>query len=433
MTVITGAAFATDGSPVKSGNMLNSDKKEQLSVDPDRIPGIIFDDSIGDWVVDRFAGNSTAGMNIYQGPALEVGGLRNVVQTLMTPDGTVYIACGTMGHSSLVVELMQVSPDGTLYLVMEKNGLIEGAMSDCLAGRPIWNPKEKALYLTGPNCLRKVVNKSDGSRWVKVVAGIPYKAPDPKEKLKNGPAKKALFKSFQRGVVCNSRGIFYWLESMPRSGRLRKIEKGIVSTIPLKRPDNTSKYFLNLAMGGTGPWLLSLGEKDDTLYISDYYGQDGYVVLKCDVNTGLLTRCCGMNRRAKETFTTFMVQRHKRFKGETDGPALTHVSGNSGMWGTYDAFHNALWIGCPDSSRVRRLKLGGDGWVRTVFCARRPGTKTMRYNDNDLGIPGEQFMAHYPAVVGLDAEGGVFITNFWNKTGVWRAYNMKEVKKSNEN
>jgi len=53
-----------------------------------------------------------------------------------TPDGTVYIACGTMGHCSVAVELVKVTPDGELRLVMEREGLIEGPMADCRrAGR----------------------------------------------------------------------------------------------------------------------------------------------------------------------------------------------------------------------------------------------------------------------------------------------------------
>jgi len=393
--------------------------------DLENLPGIIFDGSIGDWVVDRFAGNSTAGTRIYQGPAREVGGLRNIKQALAMPDGTVYMACGTMGHCSLLVDLVKVTPDGTLRLVMERNGRVEGPMEECRAGRPIWNPKGKALYLTGPNCLRKVVKKPDGSRWVEVVAGIPNKAPGPKEKQQDGPAKQATFKSFDRGVVCNSRGTFYWLESMPRSGRLRRIENGVVSTVPLKRPDNASQYFLNFAMGSG---LLSLGENDDTLYISDYYGQDGYVVLKCDLKTGLLTRICGVNREAMKTMSPSQLEVFKRYHSETDGPALTHVGGNSGMLGHYDAFHNALWISCADPLRLRWLKLDGDGWVRTVFGAKRPETKRQRYDDNGLGIPGEQFEAHYPHTIGFDAKGGVFVNNFWNNTGVWRAYSRKEAK-----
>jgi hypothetical protein len=108
---------------------------------------------------------------------------------------------------------------------------------------------------------------------VEVVAGVPNKAPPKKGKPQDGPAKEATFESFCRGVVCNSQGTFFWLESIPYSGRLRRIENGIVSTVPLKRPDNPSNYFLNFAMGGNSCGLLSLGENDDTLYISDYYGR----------------------------------------------------------------------------------------------------------------------------------------------------------------
>ena len=181
-------------------------------------------------------------------------------------------------------------------------------------------------------------------------------------------------------------------------------------------------------MGGAGCWLLSLGENDDTLYISDYYGQDGYVVLKCDVKTGLLTRVCGINRKARKAFSPSQEKIFKRCRGEADGPALTHAGGNSGMWGTYDAFHRALWIGCPDAMRLRWLKLGGDGWVRTVMGARRPKTKRQRYDDNGLGFPGEQFRLHHPWVIGFDAKGGVFLGHTGNQTGVWRAYTKKEVK-----
>ena len=118
----------------------------------------------------------------------------------------------------------------------------------------------------------------------------------------------------------------------------------------------------------------------------------------------------------------------ERYRSETDGPALTHVGGNSGMLGHYDAFHNALWISCADPLRLRWLKLDGDGWVRTVLGAKRPETKRQRYDDNGLGIPGEQFEAHYPHTIGFDAKGRVFVNNFWNNTGVWRAYNKKEAR-----
>ena len=43
--------------------------------EPQNRPEVIADPSAGDWIVDRFAGNSTAGPRFFQGPAREVGGL----------------------------------------------------------------------------------------------------------------------------------------------------------------------------------------------------------------------------------------------------------------------------------------------------------------------------------------------------------------------
>jgi hypothetical protein len=98
------------------------------------------------------------------------------------------------------------------------------------------------------------------------------------------------------------------------------------------------------------------------------------------------------------------------------------------MVGLYDPFHGAIWVGCPDAGRFRWMKLGGDGWVRTVFGARRPGTKGQAYDDNGLGISGEQFKNRWSVVCGSDSKGGVFVSQTANPTGVWRAYNKKEVK-----
>ncbi len=395
--------------------------------DMDNLPGIVFDDSIGDWVVDRFAGNDKAGPLLYQGPAREIGGLATPKEVLATPDGTVYIVCGGTGLGVAWAELMKVAPDGMARLMMAADGLIEGPLEECQAGRPLWNPKEKALYLTGPNCLRKVIEKPDGSRWVEVVAGIPNKPPAPPPYGKpytpqDGPAREATFQSLYRGVVCNSRGTFFWLEDQA----LRRIEDGTVSSVPLKLQEEIRSFYF--AMGGTNTGLLSLGEDDDTLYISDYYGRNGYCVYRCDVKTGELTRVCGVRHKDRKTWPPSLAERHKRLIGETDGPALTHASGNSGLWGNYDPFHRAIWIGCPDALRCRWLKLDGDGWVRTVLGALRPETKRQPIDDNGLGIPGEQFMAHYPRVAGFDAQGGVYLAHWGNPTGIWRAYLKKEVK-----
>jgi hypothetical protein len=382
------------------------------SADLANLPEVIFDESVGDWVVDRFAGNTMAGSWFYQGPAREVGGLRPRKcpgECVATPDGTVYVMCGLDGGS--FAQLVEVDPDGTLHLLMGNKGLIEGPMELCRAGHPIWNPRENTLYLGGLNCVRKVVNKPDGSRWVELVAGVPGKAG-----RQDGPAQQATFQSFYRGAVCNSRGTIFWLEDQG----LRRIEDGTVSSVPLKFAEKEESF--NFIMRQN---LLSLGENDDTLYISDHYGTGHQRILRCDLKTGQLTRVCGINPKAGG-------DRHRRFGREADGPALTHASDNSGMSGHYDPFHRALWISGPDAQRLRWLKFDGDGWVRTVIGALRPGTKPQRLGTkefNGLGIPGEQFISdRYNYYAGTDAKGGLFMIQWTDVTGVWRAYNKKEVK-----
>jgi hypothetical protein len=382
---------------------------------------VVFDDSVGDWVVDRFAGNSMAGSWLYQGPALEVGGLRRAGppgECVATPDGTVYIMCGLDGGS--FASLVEVSPDGTLRLLMGNKGLIEGPMELCRAGHPIWNPKEKTLYLAGLNCLRKVVQKPDGSSWVELVAGIPNKPPTPPPYGKpyvpqDGPAREATFQSWYRGGVCNSRGTIFWLEDRG----LRRIENGTVSSVPLTFAEEARSF--NFIMHAN---LLTLGGNDDTLYISDTYGAGHQRILRCDLKTGTLTRACGITAAGGDP--------HKRRGKEADGPALTHASDNSGMWGHYDPFHRAIWINGPDAQRLRWMKLDGDGWVRTVIGALRPETEPLRLGPRELngaGIPGEQFISdRYNYYAGTDSKGGLYIIRWTDTTGVWRAYNRKEAK-----
>ncbi|KPK48209.1 MAG: hypothetical protein AMK72_07365 [Planctomycetes bacterium SM23_25] len=385
------------------------------AMDLDNLPTTIFDDSVGDWVVDRFAGNSLTGSVLYQGPAREVGGLCTAHapgQVVAAPDGTVYIMCGLSGGS--YERLVEVSPDGTLRLLMGEKGLIEGPIGQCRASRPLWNPKENTLYLAGLNCIRKVVKKPDGSSWVELVAGIPYKAPEPKAPPKDGPAKQATLQSFYRGAVCNSRGTIFWLEDRG----LRKIDSGTVSSIPLKFTEKTYGFHFIMRQN-----LLSLGEDDDTLYISDTYGGGHQRVLKCDVKTGTLTRVCGINTAVGNTY--------KRFGKAADGPPLSHASENSGITGHYDPFYNALWINGPDARRMRWMKLDGDRWVRTVMCAARPETKPQPFGLkelNSLGVPGEQVRCHYIYYAGTDSRGGLYLVRWTETDGVWRAYNKKEAK-----
>lgn len=399
----------------KKSLSLELSKKEQSTWGLE-LPLTIFDNSIGDWVVDRFAGNNTTGSQFYQGPAREVGGLQRPNWVIAAGGGTVYASFGLQG--SEVKKLMKITADGMLRLVMEETGAIEGPMEICQAGQPVWNPKEKRLYITGPNCLRKIVEKPDGSRWVKLVAGIPGKAYSNREKPQNGPARQATFQRRYRGVVCNSRGTFFWLEDKG----LRRIENGVVSSVPLKHLEGPKRF--NFAMADN---LLSLGEDDDTLYIADFY-HPGYRILKCDVKTGELTWVAGINRRKERA----LRKKEKRRAGkEADGPALTHAGANSGMKGIFHPFYNALWVGGPDHKRLRWLRMDGDGWVRTAFGARRAQTKPQQFGIQELngtGIPGEHFHLYHSSCIGVDSEGGVYIAGQEDRSGIWRAYNIKAVK-----
>ena len=409
--VVAGVAIRGSAEEERKAGPPQTAANAATSPDLANLPEIIFDDSVGDWVVDRFAGNSMAGSWFYQGPAREVGGLRPrrcPGECVATPDGTVYIMCGLAGGS--FAKLVEVAPDGMLRLLMGDKGLIEGPMELCRAGHPIWNPKEKTLYLGGLNCVRKVVENPDGSHWVELVAGVPNKAG-----RQDGPAKEATFQSFYRGAVCNSRGTIFWLED----NGLRRLEDGVVSSVPLKFTEKDESFSFIMRQN-----LLSLGENDDTLYISDTYGSGHQRILRCDLKTGQLTRVCGINPKADG-------DKYKRFGHESDGPALTHASDNSGIWGHYDPFHRALWINGPDARRLRWMKLGGDGWVRTVIGALRPETKPQRLGlkeFNGVGIPGEQFISdRYNYYAGTDLKGGLFMIRWTDVTGVWRAYNKKEV------
>ena len=395
------------GGEITAGNKSKTPQQqevEELKKSKD-LPRVIPDESVGgQWMVDRFVGNSTAGSHFYQGPALEIGGLQRPDQFVITGDGTAYMTFGLKTTDKK--QLAKVTTDGQLTLMMEEFGAVEGPMELCQAGVPIWNPKEKALYLTGPNCLRRLVEKSDGSRWIEVVAGIPYKPGN-----RNGSADKATFQSQYRGVVCNSQGVFFWLED----NGLRRIENGTVSSVPLTINGKKIKHF-SLAMA-TG--LLSLGENDDTLYISEFYIPRR--IFRCDLRTGQLTKIIGHDEEKKKR------RRKRKGRGgkEADGPALTHFLSNSGVKGYYDSFYNAIWVFGPDSNRLRWYRLDGDGWVRSVIGYQNPKGKSGSFGLKELntaGVPSDQFLYRYCRIAGIDAKGGIYLKMGREESGIWRIY-----------
>lgn len=321
------------------------------------LPLVIMDESASSWTYETFAGNETAGPVFFQGPKLEVP-LYYPSVPVTTPDGTSYLI-DRNGEG-----LMECSPEGKITLLMGKSGLLEGPIEECAYGTPIWNKKDSTLYLSGPNCLRKVTTRQDGTQWVEVVAGIPNVSG-----TLDGPAKSATFPLRCLGLACDSQGVFYWLHAISKrpGGMLRRIKKDSVTTLPLIFDDSTEGF--NWAMGEGD---LSGGENDKVLYISDFFN---FRILKYDIPSGKLTHICGVPDDSTDVYS--------RFGQNADGPALTHVSANSGIRCLYDPFYRNLWVGGPDENRIRWLILK-DNYVKTVM--------------ND-----------WRGVTGLDNQGGVFL------------------------
>jgi hypothetical protein len=366
------------------------------------VPMLVTEEFADDWVVDRFAGNSSAGPKFIQGPAREAGGLGRPGSVACAPDGTVYFP-----FSEGVAE---VSPEGVLRLVIGGGGSgFEGTPDRVRGGSPAWNPKDRMLYLSGGNCIRRLVVKEDGSRTVELVAGTPGKAG-----LDDGPANTATMTTV--GSMCiNSRGAIYFLDGASYGQCIRKLEDGQVTTITrngrggglVDGPLAQAKFNL-IGLGGN----ISLGEEDDVLYMADHWN---YAARRIDVGNGVVTTLAGARKD----------KAGKRFNSNADGPALTHASFNSGCgYCCYDPVHKALWAGGPDESRFRWVK---DGWVRTVIGRHVAGSAGSERTPADaLGVP--KFHVTWSSVNGVDRLGRIYIAASSHPNGLWRAYNPKEVK-----
>ncbi len=370
---------------------------------PENVPKLVLDESADDWVLDRFAGNTTAGQRFFQGPAREVGGLGRPYAVATLPDGRVYIAAAG--------SVLEVSAEGTLRRVIGGGGnAVGGPAAQVSAGSPIYNRKDKTLYITGRNCLRRVVEKEDGSWHLEVVAGTPGKAGH-----QDGSYKEATFKSFYSPTVTDS-GAIYFLDA----GRvLRKIADGKVSTIHPnfrggKRVDGplAQASFNIIGLGGG----ITAGD-GEVLYVADHWN---FCARKIDLDKGVVTTVAFIGKG--------MPDPHKRRNNNVDGPALTHASSNSGCgYARWDPVHKALWLGGPDESRFRWLK---DGWVKTVVGRKIKGSGGChRWNSNALGVPSKVVHLTWNSVVAVDHLGRVYVAASSHKNGLWRAYNTKEIKK----
>lgn len=359
------------------------------------VPRMVLDESASRWVVDRFAGNSTAGPQFFQGPARHVGGLgRPRVAT--TPDGKVFLA--TKEH------LLRISPDGALRLLAgggSNRGDCAGRDAAIQAESMVYSPADGGLYFVHRMipCVRRLFKK-DGAWRVEVVAGSPTEVGDA-----DGAGRIARFKE-PRSVAATSKGTIYLLDG---TRHLRKIEKGRVSTVAKFKG---GKDLVDGPLAGatlaitkmTG--MICLGENDETLYVADHWNR---AVRRIDLKARTITTVAGMpnpNKKRSET----------RFDHQSDGPALTHASFASGSaFVCWDPVHKALWCGGPDTSRLRWLR---NGEVRTVLTCKGKGD----WSQNALGLSGDKVKMQYVQVRAMDSEGRAYIITGTSKTGVWRAY-----------
>ncbi len=371
---------------------------------PANIPLVVEDPMAKDWVVDRFAGNSSAGPIFFQGPAREVGGLGRTV-AVPTPDGRVFVpAAGG---------ICEVSTGGMLRLIAGRpGGTQEGPAHQVDArGALAYHPKDKCLYLAGTNCVRRLVEKPDGSRHIEIVCGTPDR-----KGFTDGPVDAATFTN-PRQIAIDSQGTVYVLDNL---SHLRRIRDGHVTTL--------NKFFYSSGLKD-GPLaearfrLIGLGggfclAGDDTLYVADHWN---FCVRKIDLKTMTVSSAVGMPKpkwkpRAQRT------PLEKRYNSNADGPALTHASFNSGCTNVrWDPVHQRLWCGGPDERRFRWV--GPDGWVRTVIGAK--GTR--KWDRDGLGVPASQVMLIWNAVVAVDVKGRAYLAASSDKHGLWRAYNKREL------
>jgi hypothetical protein len=376
---------------------------------PGGIPLLVPDESAGDWVVDRFAGNSTAGYAFCQGPGPESSGMGRPA-VAVAPDGNVYLATGGMSWVKDII--VRVSPDGTLRLLAGGGSSLEDGPAakakiavDWRGGGLAWSQKDQSLYFahaTAP-AVRRLYRK-DGQWFVETAAGVPHKAGNA-----DGPAKTALFGE-PRSLVITSAGTIYVVDG---NSLLRKIEKGVVSTVAKFRggreivdgPLDKATFSITNMSGQIAP-----GENDDVLYVADHWH---YAARRIDLKNMTVSTVTVSENMDNPKGGKFGRPAH------ADGPALTHATYNSGLaYVCYDPVHKALWVGGPDEHRMRWIR---DGWVKTV-TGHEPGP----WPADGTATPAGKPRFTWGNVAAVDAHGRIYIT--MPGAGLWRAYNKKEVK-----
>ena len=368
------------------------------------LPEMIADPSAPQWRVDRFAGNSTAGSVLLQGPAREAGGIMRCA-VAPAPDGSVFLATG--GHWAHD-RIVRVTPGGKLRLVAGGgSSLADGPASRAkilVATRGnslVYSPSDKGLYFvhTMIPAVRRLYQK-DGGWFVETVAGDPTAAAHA-----DGPAREARFTE-PMSLAVTSTGTIYVLDDRKL---LRKIDGGRVTTLATfpGGPEPVDGPLHQAAMSVTDmSGHITLGEDDRTLYVADHWH---FAVRKVDLVKGTVTTVAGVPKG------------HARFNKHADGPALTQASFNSGCaYVKWDRIHQALWCGGPDEHRFRWLK---EGAIKTVIGRR--GDR--RWPVDALGLPADRVSVAWCNVAAVDGDGGVYFVAA-SHHGVWRASQKKEGK-----
>jgi hypothetical protein len=380
------------------------------SAEPKDVPMVVVDKSAAGWVVDRFAGNSTAGPRFFQGPAREATVANSPSVAPVGDGGVVFIGTGD--------SILRVGPDGMLRLVAGGGT----KLGDC-AGREAmirlekttrafaWSAADRSLYFahrTIPS-VRRLFEKN-GEWRVEVVAGSPAE-----KGYKDGPAKAARF-SQPRALDVDGEGTIYVVDG----NHLRRIANGQVETLnsalssgKLKDGSLTQARFNLTAITGN----IAVGD-DQTLYVADNWN---WAVRRIDLKSMTVSTLAHSTKEAQG-------KRHNEF---ADGPAMTHASARPGWaYAAWDSVHRALWIAGGDDSRVRWLK---DGWVKSVLATKygiQAGPRDkVSWPYDSLGVPGEAACWTWIYPQAVDEQGRLYIRS-GSHAGVWRAYDKKtEAKK----
>ena len=376
------------------GDLTQANERTKKSFDQieKELPLTVLDESSGQWLVDRFAGNSTAGIYFYNGPANEVGGLQRPVAVASTPDGSIYAFFRNVG-------VIRIFEDGWLELIIGTEGtLAEGPIERVKPGIPTYNPKDGLIYLTGDNCIRKLVKNINGELSVEVVAGSPGRAG-----FDDGDIASATLNE-PHNIKIDSAGTIYFLDT---PCRFRRIRSGKIETLnqhmcsgesedgPLESATFNIKEFQTI-FGG-----FDLAG-DSVVYVADFGGRK---IRKIDLYKMTVTTIAGVNKG------------NDRYNKNADGPGLTHASFRAGIrFVTWDPVHKALWCGGPDETRLRWYK---DGWVKTVID---PSGKRSKWEKEGKNLPGSKMWATYSVVLSIDRMGAAYISAGGGEEGMWRIF-----------